>query len=86
VSCDHTVSGRVIAPISLGLCRVAKEDTWCRARRELVSGCGAEIGITLTPQHAQVIVSRWVSMKELVGCGVLAWATRATIERVSGSV
>jgi hypothetical protein len=72
--------------IPLGLGRVAKEDTRRRARRELVSGCGAEIGITLAPEHAQVIVRWRMPVEELVGCVVVAWTTRAAIERVSGGI
>jgi hypothetical protein len=51
-----------------------------------VSGCGAEIGITLAPEHAQVIVRWWMPVEELVGCVVVAWTTRAAIECVSGGI
>ena len=77
------MSERIIAPVTFGARRVAKEDAWDRSWCELVwrGGCGARI--TETPKDAKTIIGRWSTEKKVVRSVVPPRTTRTNVKRVA---
>ena len=74
------MSDRIIAPVTFGVGRVAKEDAWDGAGCKLVwrGGCGA--GITETPKYAKTIIGQWCTEKKVVRGIVSPGTTRTNVD------
>ena len=79
------MSDRIIAPVTFGVRRVAKEDAWDGSWCKLVWRGGGGARITETPENAKTII-RWNRTEEELVRGVVpAGTTRANVnEEVGG--
>ena len=78
------MSDRIIAPVTFGVRRVAKEDAWDRSWCELVWRGGRGARITETPEDAKTII-RWNrTEEELVRSVVPAGTTGANVNEEAG--
>ena len=75
----HMMSDRIIAPVTFGVRRVAKEDagdgSWC----VLVWCDGRGARITETPKDAETIIGRWCTEEKVVRCVVPPRATQTNV-------
>ena len=60
------MNDRIIAPVTFGVGRVAKEDAWDGAGCKLVWCGGRGARITETPKYAKTIIGRWCTEKKVV--------------------
>ena len=60
------MSDRIIAPVTFGVRRVAKEDAWDGSWCELVWRGGRGARITETPEDAETIIGRWCAEEKVV--------------------
>ena len=75
----HTMSDRIIAPVTFGVRRVAKEDAWDGSWCELVWRGGRGARITETPEDAETIIGRWCAEEKVVRGVVPPRATRTNV-------
>ena len=75
----HTMSDRIIAPVTFGIRRVAKEDAWDGSWCELVWHGGRGARITETLKDAGTIIGRWCAEEKVVRGVVLPRATRTNV-------
>ena len=73
------MSNRIIAPVTFGVRRVAKEDAWDRSWCELVwhGGCGARI--IETPKDAETVIGWWCTEEKVVRSVVPLRMTRTNV-------
>ena len=77
---EHTVGDGIVAPISLGVGRVADEDASDRTRCEFVRTGVRSARIAKAPENTQGII-RWGRTEEkMVRCIVPSWATRVKVK------
>ena len=69
----------VVAPVTFGVGRVAKEDAWVGSRCELVWRRGRGAGITETPKDAETIIGRWCDEEKVVRGVVPPRVTRTNV-------
>ena len=78
------MSDRIIAPVTFGIRRVAKEDAWDGSWCELVWRGGRGARITETPENAKTII-RWNRTEEELVRGVVpAGTTGANVNEEAG--
>ena len=82
---ENTVGDWIIAPVTFGVGRIAKEDARKGPGREFVRSSGRGARITETPENAKTII-RWNRTEEELVRGVVpAGTTRANVnEEVGG--
>ena len=77
---EHSVGDRIVAPISLGVGRVANEDASDRSRCKLVRSSVGSAGIAKAPKNTQVAIRRGRTKEKMVRCIVPPWAARAKVK------
>ena len=75
----HTMSDRIIAPVTFGVGRVAKKDAWDGTGCKLVWRGGRGARITETPEDAETIIGRWCAEEKVVRGVVPPRATRTNV-------
>ena len=77
---EDTVGDGIIAPIALGVRRVAEENaserTGCKFMRSSVGGAR----VTKAPKNTQTIIRRWRTKKEVMRCVIPPWAAGSEVK------
>ena len=73
------MSDRMIAPVTFGVGRIAKEDAWDGSGCELVWHGGRGAGITETPKDVETIIGRWCTEEKVVRSVVPPRTTRTNV-------
>jgi hypothetical protein len=83
---ENAVRGEVEAPVPLVVRRVTKENTTCRAGRQLVRSNGNDVRITGTAEDTEVIVVGRGTKESLMRGGSWGGSRRKAVNHVGGGV
>ena len=77
---EHTVGDGIVAPITLGVRRVAEKDTCNGTRCKFVGSSVGSARITKAPKNTQTIIGRWRTKEKMVGCEIPTWAAGTNVK------
>jgi hypothetical protein len=83
---DDVVVGEIKTPVTFVISEVSEENTSCGPRCQFVSGCGREIRIAGTTEHAQMLIGEGDSMEGEVWAGCVDRLGGETCPQICGGV
>jgi hypothetical protein len=83
---DNVVVGEIKTPVTFVISGVSKENTSGGPRCQFVSGCGGEIRIADTTEHAQMLIGGGDSMEGEVWAGRVDRLSGETVQQICGGV